>query len=149
MWKMQFTVNLLRIVPASRGEITYLEIEVDGKPLVQHFAGRLGAHPSQLSPLGWRTAAAEHRAKIVAHFLTEIPSELESGRVPVLVCEMCGDVGCGAFAVRVDLEDGFVRWSDWAFENGYEPAKELTWPTQPGDLFFDREIYESEIRKSL
>jgi hypothetical protein len=139
-------VNTFGVVPASRGELSYFEIEVDGKPLAHHFAGRLRAHPSQISILG---GTAEYRAEVVAHYLVEKPSELESGRVPVLVCEMCGDVGCGAFAVHVNLEGGFVRWTDWAYENGYEPARELTWPKQPGDLVFDRDIYESEIRKAL
>lgn len=142
-------MNAIRTVRATRNEVGYVEIEVDGKRLAHHFAGRLGTHPSQLSPLGWRSATAAHRAEIVALFLAEIPSKLESGRVPVLVCEECGDVGCGAFAVRVVREDDLIKWTDWAYENGYEPARELTWPTRPSNLVFDRNTYESEIRKAL
>ncbi len=133
----------------TRGETHYFEIEIDGQPLQQHFAGRLGAHPSQLSPLGWSSASGTYRAKVVAQFLTETPSDLESGRIPVLVCEDCGDVGCDAFVVRVVREGELIKWIDWAIENGIEPAREVTWPTRPGDFTFDRREYEVEIRKAL
>lgn len=142
-------MNAIRTMWVTRSEVAYVEIEVDGNRLTHQFVGRLGTHPSQLSPLGWSSATAAHRAKVVAQFLAEGPSELESGRVPVLVCEECGDVGCGAFAVRVVREGELIKWTDWAYENGCDPAQELTWPTQPGDLVFDRSKYESEIRKAL
>ncbi len=142
-------MNTIKTVKVTRGEATYFDIEVDGKRLAQHFAGRRGAHPSQLSPLGWSSANETYRAEIVAQFLAESPSGLKSGRVPVLVCEECGDVGCGAFAVRVVREGEHIIWTDWAFENGNKPAQEITWPTRPSDLIFERKAYEVEIRKAL
>jgi hypothetical protein len=146
---MKEIVNTIKTTKVTRGNATYFEIEVDGRRLAQHFAGRLGAHPSQLSPLGWSSANETFRAKVVSQLLAEIPSDLESGRIPVLVCEECGDVGCGAFTVRVVREGEHVKWTDWAFENGRDPAEEMTWPTRPGDLIFDQKIYEIEIRKTL
>lgn len=125
------------------------EIEIDGKRLAHHFAGRQGAHPAHLSPLGWSSTTAEHRAKIVAQFLPEEPSRLESGRIPVLVCEECGEVGFGAFAVRVVKESEVIKWTGWTYENGYEPAREMTWPTRPGDMIFERNAYEIELSDSL
>ncbi len=142
-------MNTIRTVKVTRDKSAYFEIEVDERRLAHHFAGRIGAHPSQLSPLGWSSANGTCRAKVVAQFLAEAPSELESGRVPVLVCEDCGDVGCGAFTVRVVREGALIKWTDWAFENGSEPAQEITWPTKPGDLIFDRKAYEIEIKKTL
>jgi hypothetical protein len=142
-------VNRIALVPATRDSFTYLEIEIDGKPLAHHFAGRLGAHPSQLSNLGFSSASRDGRAETVAEFLLETPSELESGRVPVLVCELCGDIGCGAFAVHITREADHIVWSDWAYENGYEPARPLEWPVQPGNLVFDLVEYEDAIRKAL
>ncbi|MEM7243939.1 MAG: hypothetical protein AAF533_01270 [Acidobacteriota bacterium] len=44
------------------------------------------------------------------------PSPLESGRVPLYVCAACGDLGCGCVAVRIELEDDVVRWSDIAVD---------------------------------
>ena len=72
---------------------------------------------------------------------------MQSGRVPVLVCEECGDVGCGALAVRVSLTEDLVRWSDWAYENGRESPMSVGWPTIPDDFAFDREMYDAELRK--
>jgi hypothetical protein len=141
-------VNLIATVSAEKGDLTYLEIEVDGKLLAHHFVGRRGAHPSQLSPLGWSSESAESRADRVAQFLTEKPSDLASGRVPVLVCEECGDVGCGAYTVRIFREADRFRWTDWSYENGYEPERPLEWPTQPGDLVFDLSLYEAAIRRA-
>jgi len=142
-------MNKISTVRVTRGSLTFLEIEVDGIPLAHHFSGRHGSHPSQLPPLCWSSANVAHRAKVVANFLAEGPSELDSGRVPVLVCEECGDIGCGALAVRVVREGEHIRWTDWAYENGYETAQEITWSKRPGDFVFDRKTYESEIRKAL
>jgi hypothetical protein len=125
----------------------YLEIEVDGKLLAHHFVGRLGAHPSQLSPIGWRRELAGEKDPSVRQLLGLEPSKLESGRIPVLVCEECGDVCCGAFAVRVSFESDRVRWTDWAHENCYEPAQSVEWPTKPDEFVFDRRVYENELRK--
>ena len=142
-------MNSIALVAATRDKLEYLEIEIDGKRLAHHFVGRLGAHPSHLSPLGWSTAPAKVRASVVAELLGDQAFKLESGRVAVLVCEMCGDVGCGAFAVRILREGERVQWTDWAYENGYEPPRPLVWPTMPGDFLFDRQSYEAVLRKAL
>ncbi len=102
-------MNTIRTVKTTRDEATYFEIEVDGRRLAHHFSGRLGAHPSQLSPLDWSSANGTYRAKVVAQFLAEAPSDLESGRIPVLVCEDCGDIVCGAFTVRVIREGELIN----------------------------------------
>ena len=84
------------------GGIDYLEIEVDGRPLAHHFGGRLGAHPSSIAGVRSRVefGPAASRAETVAQFLAERTSDLGSGPVAV-VRERCGDVGCGAFTVRI------------------------------------------------
>lgn len=55
--------------------------------------------------------------------------QLSSGRVPLYVCSQCGDLGCGAFAVRVEREVGtsggrVVTWSDFAWETDYSSDAE-------------------------
>ena len=108
-------LNSFALVPATHEDFgQYLEIEIDGKRLAHHFAGRLGSHPSHLSPLGWSTWKGQARASVFAELLGDQTSPLESGRVAVLVCSMCGDVGCGAYTVRVLREGDRVRWTDWA-----------------------------------
>src|SRR5438045_2198613 len=98
-------MNTILLKPASSKNRSYLEIEVDGTLLAHHFGGRLGAHPSQLSAVGWMDTDI-----VVARLLGKERSPLQSGRVPVLVCEECVDVGCGALAVRISLTENLVRW---------------------------------------
>jgi hypothetical protein len=143
------SVNKIVTVTAKKDEIAYLEIEVDGKPLAQHFVGRQGEHPSQISPLGWSSSSRDHRYKVVHQFLAQTQSELNSGRVPVLVCEECGDIACGAISVRILRESDRIVWTDWFYENGYEPGYSLEWPIKPGDFVFNVDAYEAEIRKAL
>ena len=116
------SVNKIVTVTAKKGKIAYLEIEVDGKLLAHHFAGKQGAHPSQISPLGWSSSSPDYRAKVVNQFLAQSSCKLDSGRVPVLVCEECGDIACGAITVRILREPDRIVWTDWFYENGQEPG---------------------------
>jgi hypothetical protein len=79
------SLNTIALVPATHGRLAYLGIEVDGVSLAHHFAGRLGAHPTHLSPLGWSSASVDVKASITEQLLAREPSALESGRVPVLM----------------------------------------------------------------
>jgi hypothetical protein len=139
-------MNTVSLVPATLARFSYWEIEVDGVPLPQHFTGGRGAHAAQISPLGWTSSSAQSRVAAVEALLSGHSSSLESGRVPVLVCAECGDVGCGAVAVRIAPVGDRVRWTDWAYENGYEPAASLEWRLRPGDFVFDRRAYENAIK---
>jgi hypothetical protein len=78
-----------------------------------------------------------------------MPSKLDSGRVPVLVCEECGDIVCGAITVRILRESDRIIWTDWFYENGYEPGNFIEWPIKPGDFVFNVDAYEVEIQKAL
>lgn len=51
-------------------------------------------------------------------------SVVDTSRVPLLVCP-CGDPACGALTVRLSQEDATVVWSNWAWENQYEPPLRL------------------------
>jgi hypothetical protein len=133
-------MNTITIKTETSDGCSCLEIEIDGKRLAHHFAGRLGAHPS-------RKPAVD--ANSIMQMLGMESSPLSSGRIPLLLCEECGDIGCGGFAVRISFEAGTVRWSDWATENGREPASPIEWPTKPGDYEFDRSDYENELRRAL
>jgi hypothetical protein len=142
-------LNSIDLVPATRGKLTYLEITVDGTALSHYFCGRNGAHPSQISALAWQSASVKAKASLVSQLLVKSPSDLASGRVPVLVCEECGDIGCGAFAVRVLRDGECFRWTDWYYENGNEPPSPLDWPTKPTDFLFDSLLYEQALRRAL
>lgn len=142
-------MNTFQTVKAKNGNIDYFEILVDGKPLAQHFVGRSGAHPSEISPLGWVTADKSHQVETVEEFLSGNSTQLESGRVPVLVCDHCGDIGCGAITVRISRVGDLIKLSDWNRETNYEPPYGLEWPEQPKEFVFDCLKYEAELRKTI
>jgi len=125
------------------------DIVIDGRQLQEHFVGRHGAHPSQVFAIGWKGAQIDTQRGDFDRFMLRRDSTLVSGRVPVLVCEECGDIGCGAIAVRIERIGSIVKWSDWAFENGYEPARALDWSSYPESLQFDWIEYEGALASVL
>ena len=118
---------------------------IDGRQLQEHFVGRRGTHPSQVFALGWQGAPIDVQRDSLDQFLARRTPTLLSGRIPILVCEECGDIGCGAIAARIERSGLVVKWSDWAFENGYEPARALEWSTYPEALQFDWIKYEGAL----
>jgi hypothetical protein len=75
--------------------------------------------------------------------------ELPSGRVPILVCEECGDVGCGAIAVRIERQANSIVWADWAQENGRDAPTALEWPVYPERLEFEVGEYEKVLSNAV
>jgi hypothetical protein len=126
------------IAPYPKSGSSRFDVLVDGRRLVEHFVGGRGSHPSLNFVLGYGSQA-------LSQLLGQTPSTLESGRVPVLVCEECGDLACGALAVRIERRANSVVWTDWAYENGYEPAKSPDWANYPGSLEFEASNYDSVL----
>ena len=121
------------------------DLAVDVRRLPEHFVGRSGAHPDLVFVLGWSAAPRQLELETVEQLLGQRASVLPSARVPVLVCEQCGDIGCGALAVRIARDGSVVTWTDWAYENGYEPAEELIWSVHPEQFEFDLSEYKGAI----
>ena len=77
--------------------------------------------------------------------LAASPAETEDGRFLLYVCPECGDIGCGAYAVKVRMTQGIVEWSEFAYVNGYEPARFIE---SVGPFQFKPEEYQSVITLS-
>jgi len=69
-------------------------------------------------------------------------SDTNSGRVKIYVCPECGDIGCGAYTVRVSRDGADFVWSDFAYENGYEDARAIS---GVGPYLFAALRYESVV----
>jgi hypothetical protein len=72
--------------------------------------------------------------------------QLPSGRCPLYVCELCGDLGCGVVSVRVSqVEDCFV-WSELSYES-FTTASPITWHDDrlERDFYFARTDYLAAI----
>ena len=68
--------------------------------------------------------------------------DTNSGRVTIYVCPECGDIGCGAYSVRVSRDGVDFIWSDFAYENGYEDARAIA---GVGPYLFAALRYESVV----
>lgn len=135
-------VNILELRPAQSGSTSYVDIVIDSKPLAHYFTGRLGAHPSEISPLGWADADHGYRVEPVKRLLLEVPPDLPDGRTSVLVCEMCGHIDCGAYGVQIRRDGVYVHWEDW-------DDLGIGWPEIPPDFLFCWDQYERELRRHL
>lgn len=78
--------------------------------------------PESVTPFGWfggegdleRVAVFEDQfAKML---LGRSPSDLCEGRVPLFICGICADYGCGAITCRVSLEPDLVVWDDFGWD---------------------------------
>lgn len=91
--------------------------------------------------LGWRGAKEDTRS--ARQLLGREPSDFPDGRVPLYVCPLCGDLGCGAISVKVSFQDGCVVWSEFGRQ---ALGSELSIMEDPiRDLWFQRETYESTL----
>ncbi|MDR2565401.1 MAG: hypothetical protein LBC97_04955 [Bifidobacteriaceae bacterium] len=136
-----------------------LDWGVDGRPLGEWLArwvkepvlrlGRGGLLPTHAAEDFLLLAGQGDR---IAELYPEDPGyplRLPSGRVPLYRCSQCGDLNCGAFAVRVTFDADTVTWSDFtSFDTEYEPQLE------PDPDFervpqarFDRADYLSVVRQ--
>lgn len=98
----------------SRTGRRYLDFIVDGASLQDLLAAE-----DLVTGLGCWPAAPERDS--IEQLLVRRPPESPSGRVPIYVCGECGDLGCGAVTAKVERTPDGIRWSDFAFENSYDP----------------------------
>jgi hypothetical protein len=79
--------------------------------------------------------------------LLKEPAELESGRIPLYVCNCCADLGCGALTVKVKEESGYFIWSDFGYENNYEDGfYQDDYMKRTGPFKFNNDNYVSVIQ---
>jgi hypothetical protein len=65
-------------------------------------------------------------------------------RVALFICPECGDFACGAITTHVSRTERGVRWSDFAYENGFDADVKLGL----GPFEFEWAAYSSEIERS-
>ena len=122
----------IRAGGGGRTERQFFDALVDSKRLID----RIGWEGADLvTPLGWGTAASQVDA--ARQLRCEEPPSLPSGRVLLYVCPECGDIGCGAIAVRISRHGDRIIWEDFARENGYEEPS----PIASEPIEFDAKSY--------
>ena len=80
---------------------------------------------------------------------------LDEGRLPLYVCQECGDVYCGAItvAVRRAVDPtsgvGVVRWEQMRYEDAQTPADEMPDLSAVGPFTFDAQQYDRTLSGPL
>ena len=69
-----------------------------------------------ITPIGWGVKAESRRA--INKIRIKEKSDLFSGKIELLVCPACGDIGCGAITVSISRKDGTIIWHDFISEDG-------------------------------
>ncbi|WP_394359909.1 hypothetical protein [Amycolatopsis sp. SB7-3] len=106
-------MNRLGVEPSGTG---FLDWTIDGVAL------RSMVPAEQRTPLFlddelWREAAVGTLRRL----LGRLPGDFDDGRVALLVCPLCGDLGCGAYSVEVVFGDDVVEWRAFGWQTDYEP----------------------------
>jgi hypothetical protein len=117
---------------------------IDGQPLRDLVATVSDGPVTEISPLSDHFGP-EAAADALLMLLGRMPGEFADGRVPLLVCSIDGDLGCGGFSARLVMGEDAVEWRDvgWEYdgpcdEAGADSVQALD---PPLDLLFDRAQY--------
>jgi len=91
-----------------------------------------------VSALGW--GCKDYlRVQLDWFMLKTVCEELE-GRLPLYVCNMCGDFSCGVGTVQVRREDSVIIWEDFRWKSADDD-----WVKQSsGEKFFKRAFREQQ-----
>lgn len=108
---------------ASTQSRAFVDFLIDGEGLLMQIAKADGGHADLMGC--FVSGFPEHNQKKLAVLLGNAPAETEESRVLLYVCPECGDIACGSFAAKIRINEDKVEWSDFAYENGYEPARPL------------------------
>jgi hypothetical protein len=122
-------------------ESHYLDLVLDGRSL----RDRLTDRADMVTPLNraWLPTVPD----AIGELLGRRPTEgLQEGRTSLFVCGSCGDLPCGAITVALQLGPDTVTWSEFQWENGYEPATRID--GAPESLTFDRQQYTAAIKNA-
>jgi hypothetical protein len=129
------SLELRWVFAPGRGKL--LDFVVSGRSLYGEFrrrgydvVPRLG---SDLVPVDVETRAL---------LLLEKEGDTPSGRVALYRCPLCGDLGCGAIAVRIARQGRGILWSEFAWETGYGDI----WPIERlGPILFSEQQYRQAL----
>lgn len=83
-------------------------------------AGLPGEHPPLRADGFWPRLAVEN----LRNLLGEGPGDFDDGRVVLLYCAACADLGCGALSAWLVLSGEVVEWRDVAWQDELQPEGE-------------------------
>jgi hypothetical protein len=117
---------------------SFFDFVIDGVALYD----MMGQRRDLVSTLWTKPEVPAERQRYARRLLTLEPGDVPGDRVSLYVCPECGDLGCGAITMKIEVGVGEVRWFDFGYENTYEDR--IPFDTV-GPLSFDRQEYERLI----
>jgi len=114
--------------------------EIDGRPLLSELVKAHGGHSDFMG--SFVRGFASENAKNASRLTLLTPPNSPTGRVLLYVCPECGDIGCGAYSVRIQSAGSQVVWAEFAYENGYEEPQPIS---NVGPFTFEQAQYEGAI----
>jgi len=129
-------------------ETHFLDLVVDGRSIREMVDGGTGHVTKLCRP--WLHAVPESVDRLLGRLGTD---GLPENRVALLVCGMCGDLGCGAVTAQLNLSQDQVSWSNFLWEGGVgdweggvgDPASIDLAPEGDGRIVFNRAGYEAML----
>lgn len=120
--------NRARDVHRLREPLEQLDFEVDGSLLSEQLRYLEVPDPDviglqsfdflSVGDLAWPEEAVSSLRQLAGVEPRSPYWPLEPGRLPLYVCPMCADLGCGALTVEVVQEPDVVTWRDFRLEDG-------------------------------
>lgn len=125
----------LRLVRRARAIVDPVEVQVqvNDEPLLDRFPYKLrGLTSAELPPS--------------RHFFGDAAERLSvEGRVALLVCPLCGDLGCGAVMARITVANDEIRWSDFIHGVNWVPSEDTPFEYT---FVFERAAYELSLAEA-
>lgn len=122
-----------------------------GKPVAPKRGFAINGRPfAELVEIGDKICVLDLQPEMQRAYTKQLlgraPSVFSSGRVPIYVCSLCADVGCGTISVRVAEVDGSIVWSDFAYEAPWE-ASPVGWLDEAWErpFYFAKAQYQGVI----
>jgi hypothetical protein len=100
-----------------------LDYVIDGRALAAHLHSRGHEAIDFVSPFG--TTSREFESRVASWLLLRASPPLPTGRIPLMFCPRCGDLGCGAVSAVIERADGCFFWKDFGFESPTSDSVEL------------------------
>jgi hypothetical protein len=138
-------LSINKLVRSGRGnqkKRTSINFNIDGESLLDKLSTASGGHTDYM---GCFVKGVDDNSKIYNAFTCKENSDLEEGRVLLYICPECGDIGCGAYAAKIEKNNNQYLWQDFAYVNGYEDAVKIE---GVGPYYFNENEYEEIINEA-
>ncbi len=120
----------------------FLDFVIDGQSLIQ----RLKPSADLVTPLNraWLPTVPDALDELRGR---RPASGLAEHRIALLVCGGCGDLECGAITASLSVTTDQVSWTEFRWEDGFQPRYEPIAAAGPG-FTFDRASYDTTFSEA-